>query len=95
MIYNYYANLKNSEDFKNQKELIIQINLVYIISKWCDRVEDYMQKISIKSLKINKDLFADYQEFTKNEAALGAFFALFKVKSYKAFNLIKIFFNFK
>lgn len=67
--------MKNSEEFKNQKEIIIQFALVFIINKWCDRLEEYIQKLNTSSVKISKDLFADYQEFNKNDGFISNFFS--------------------
>lgn len=74
LIYKHYVGLKNSEDFKSQKEIIIQMALVFIINKWCNRIEEYIQKLNTTSVKISKDLFADYQEFVRSDGFINNFF---------------------
>jgi len=54
--------------------MIINATLVFIINIWCDRIEEYIQKLNTTSVKISKDLFADYQEFNKNDRFINNFF---------------------
>ncbi len=67
--------MKNSEEFINQKEITLQVAIVFIINKWCDRIKEYIQKLNTTSMKISKELFADYQEFSKNEGFISKFFS--------------------
>ena len=74
-------NLYNTDDFKEQKEVIIQITTIMIIYKWSLRIEEYLQKLNKRSEKISRELYEDYKEFIKKENFIGNFFKSVNVKT--------------
>ena len=56
---------------ESRLNLTTNFDLIYIIGKWCDRIEEYIQRYnSSNQNKISKELYEDYVEFNRNERSI-------------------------